>query len=127
MRVRVMRFIGTLIVGILLFATVSFARENTVPYSYHGFILTCYINCESGYGQGSTSGAANPYKNYVSVQTYDINQALISASYQTAASKATLTLTKGRVYGTRTTHAAVDVNGQYLEDLSKSLVQYQGR
>ncbi len=127
MRKRVVRFITTFLVGILLFGTVAFARQNTLPHSYHGFILTCYINCESGYGQGSTSGAANPYRNYVSVQTYDINQSLISGSYKTALSKATLTLTKGRVYGTRTTHAAVDANGQYLEDLSKSLVQYQGR
>ena len=87
---------------VLLIGFVTCADSHMEHHSYSIYDLTCYINCTASYGQGFTSGAADPDYNYVSVQTFDINQKTISSSYKTALSKATLTLTKGRVYGTQT-------------------------
>lgn len=113
---------------VMLFSTVCFARSNTIHKSYGGFELTCYINCESSSGTGSTSGSANPYKNYVAVTIYNIDQELIGANSKTQNSKVTLTLTKlGSVYGTQTTHAVVNEYGGFLDPASQLIYQYQGR
>lgn len=99
MKKKVLRFLGLVVIIVALIGTCVNAEEFQKTHTYGIFELTCYINCTAFYGKGSTSGVAYPYQNYVSVQTYDINQTTISSSYKTAQSKVTLTLTKGSVYG----------------------------
>ncbi len=126
MKRKIITTITTMLCMFMLFTVVSYARSNTIYKEYNIYTLTCHIDCEKTYGKGWTSGSANPYKNYVSVMIYDINQDVIGSSYKTQNSKVTLTLTHAGVYGTRTTHAAVDAKGYYLEPLSQSIVQFQG-
>ena len=93
--------------AVMLVSTVCFARSS---------------------GTGSTSGSAIPYKNYVSVSIYDIDQKLIGANSKSQESKVTLTLTKtNKVYGTQTTHAVLNEYGGLLEPTSQMIFQYQGR
>lgn len=114
--------------AVMLVSTVCFARSNTIYKEYGPFTLTCYINCDKSSGTGSTSGSAIPYKNYVSVSIYDIDQKLIGANSKSQESKVTLTLTKtNKVYGTQTTHAVLNEYGGLLEPTSQMIFQYQGR
>lgn len=126
MKRKIMITISTILCMFMLFTVVSYAESKTVPWDYNIFTLSCHIDCTIAYGKGWTSGSARPYRNYVSVMIYDINQDVIGSSCKHQESKVTLTLTHAGVYGTRTTHAAVDAKGYYLEPLSQSLVQFQG-
>ncbi len=127
-RKKVFAVLSLAICAVMLFSTVCFARSNTQYREYGPFTLTCYINCDKSSGTGSTSGSASPYKNYVSVTIYDIDQNLIAADSKSQYSKVTLTLTKtNKVYGTQTTHAVLNASGGLLAPTSQMLVQYQGR
>lgn len=127
-RKKVFAVLSLAICAVMLVSTVCFARSNTIYPKYGPFTLTCYINCGKSSGTGSTSGAANPYKNYVSVTIYDIDQNLIAADSKSQYSKVTLTLTKtNKVYGTQTTHAVLNEYGGLLEPTSQMAFQHQGR
>lgn len=124
---KIVGLMSSVVAVILLIGFVAYADSHMEHHSYSIYDLTCYINCTASYGQGFTSGVADPDYNYVSVQTFDINQKTISSSYKTAMSKVTLTLTKGRVYGTQTRHAAVNSKGEYLDGYANILTMYRGR
>ncbi len=127
-RKKVFAILSLAVCAVMLFSTVCFARSNTIYKEYGPFTLTCYINCDKSSGTGSTSGSASPYKNYVSVKIYDINQNPIVAESKSQYSKVTLTLSKsGKVYGTQTTHAVAKASGGLLEPTSQMVIQYQGR
>lgn len=113
---------------VMMFSTVCFAGSREVEKEYGAFTLTCNISCDSSKGTGSTSGSANPYKDYVSVTIYNKDGVSVGSSYKTQKSKVTLTLTKfNKVYQTRTSHAVVDENDYYLEPLSQSIILYEAR
>lgn len=127
-RKKVFAVLSLAVCAVMLFSTVCFARSNTIYKEYGPFTLTCYINCDKSSGTGSTSGSANPYKNYVSVTIYDIDHNPIVAESKSQYSKVTLTLSKsGKVYGTQTTHAVAKASGGLLEPTSQMVIQYQGR
>lgn len=71
---KIVGFMSSVVAVVLLIGIVTYADDFTKHHAYSIYDLTCYINCTASYGQGSTSGVADPDYNYVSVQTFDINQ-----------------------------------------------------
>lgn len=96
--------------------------------TYDVYTLTCYINCTNNYGEGSTSGAGmDGTRNYIKVNTYDINQQFIGYAQNYSIADAKARVSKGYPYLTRTYHAVANGDKVQLLPAYEQIQQAQGR
>lgn len=117
--------VGLIVSGSMLMVE---ARQNTITKTYDVYTLTCYINCTNNYGEGSTAGAGmDGTRNYIKVNTYDINQQFIGYAQNYSIADAKVRVSKGNPYLTRTYHAVANSEKVQLLPAYEQIQQAQGR
>ena len=119
-----------LMIGLMVFGSslIVKARQNTITKKYDVYTITCYINCTNNYGEGSTAGAGmDGTRNYIKVNTYDINQKFIGYAQNYSIADAKARVSKGNPYLTRTYHAVANSEKVQLLPAYEQIQQAQGR